>query len=150
MRRITVCCLVVFFVWLSGISTSLSADKVNILLVMADDMGWSDLGSYGSEIDTPNLDSLADKDKQRESRAMEVYAGMINNMDYHFGRVVRFLKDIGEYDNTIIIFLSDNGPNPWYSEDYPGNAGSEWFSQFDNSTDNIGHPMPHREGTVCV
>lgn len=33
--------------------------RPNILLVMADDMGWSDLGSFGSEIDTPNLDALA-------------------------------------------------------------------------------------------
>ena len=74
---------------------------------------------------------------------MEVYAGMVNNMDYHFGRVVKFLKDIGEYDNTIVIFLSDNGPNPWYSEDYPGNRGSKWYAQFDNSIDNIGQPMSH-------
>ena len=34
-------------------------DRPNILLVMADDMGWTDLGSFGSEIDTPNLDALA-------------------------------------------------------------------------------------------
>ncbi len=33
--------------------------KPNILLVMVDDMGWTDIGSYGSEIDTPNLDTLA-------------------------------------------------------------------------------------------
>ena len=31
----------------------------NVLLIMADDLGFSDLGCYGSEIDTPNLDSLA-------------------------------------------------------------------------------------------
>ncbi|SVD50698.1 uncharacterized protein METZ01_LOCUS403552, partial [marine metagenome] len=38
----------------------LHADKrPNILLVMVDDMGWSDLGCYGGEIDTPNVDSLA-------------------------------------------------------------------------------------------
>ncbi|MEN8130195.1 MAG: sulfatase-like hydrolase/transferase [Pseudomonadota bacterium] len=74
---------------------------------------------------------------------MEVYAGMLDNMDYHFGRVVNFLKDIGEYDNTIVIFLSDNGPNPWYSEDYPGNRGSKWFAHFDNSLENLGHPISH-------
>ena len=88
-------------------------------------------------------DSLSKEQQARESRGMEVYAGMVNNMDYHFGRVVNFLKDIGEYENTIVIFLSDNGPNPWYSEDYPGNKGSEWFAQFDNSIDNLGHPMSH-------
>lgn len=41
-------------------STSVAkAQKPNIVLILADDMGWSDLGSYGSEISTPVLDSLA-------------------------------------------------------------------------------------------
>lgn len=88
-------------------------------------------------------DSLSRQRQSLESRGMEVYAGMVNNMDYHFGRVVTFLKDIGQYDNTIVIFLSDNGPNPWVSEDYPGNRGSQWFAQFDNSIQNLGHPMSH-------
>ena len=35
-------------------------DRPNIILVMADDMGWSDLGCYGGEIDTPHIDSIAD------------------------------------------------------------------------------------------
>jgi arylsulfatase len=88
-------------------------------------------------------DSLSKEDKALEARSMEVYAGMVENMDFHFGRLVNFLKDIGEYENTIVIFLSDNGPNPWYSDDYPGNSGSTWFAQFDNRIDNIGHPMSH-------
>jgi arylsulfatase len=87
--------------------------------------------------------SLSKERQALESRGMEIYAGMVDNMDYHFGRVVKFLEDIGEYDNTVILFLSDNGPNPWSSEDYPGNRGSEWFAQFDNSKDNLGHPMSH-------
>jgi len=87
--------------------------------------------------------SLSLDEQALEARGMEVYAGMISNMDYHFGRVVNFLKDIGEYENTIILFLSDNGPNPWSSTDYPGNEGSEWFSQFDNGLENIGHPLSH-------
>ena len=33
--------------------------KPNLILIMSDDMGWSDLGCYGGEIDTPNLDALA-------------------------------------------------------------------------------------------
>ena len=37
------------------------APRPNIIIMMADDMGWSDIGCYGSEIQTPNLDSLAEK-----------------------------------------------------------------------------------------
>jgi len=37
----------------------LPAAQPNILLIMVDDMGWADLGCYGSEIPTPNIDSLA-------------------------------------------------------------------------------------------
>ena len=36
-----------------------ATEKPNILLIMVDDMGWSDLGCYGGELDTPNIDSLA-------------------------------------------------------------------------------------------
>ena len=36
-----------------------AADRPNIILIMSDDMGWSDLGCYGGEINTPNLDALA-------------------------------------------------------------------------------------------
>jgi arylsulfatase len=88
----------------------------------------------------PEWESLSDEERALQARGMEVYAGMVENFDYHFGRVVSFLKDIGVYDNTVIIFCSDNGPNPWFSEDYPGNRGSEWFAQFDNSLDAVGHP----------
>lgn len=81
------------------------------------------------------------KDEQAlEARGMEVYAGMLNAMDYHYGRVVDFLKDIGEYDNTVIIFLSDNGANPWYSTDYPEVREKGFMDKFDNSLENIGSP----------
>lgn len=83
---------------------------------------------------------LSADEQAMEVRGMEVYAGMLDAMDYHYGRVVSFLKDIGEYDNTVIIFLSDNGANPFYSDDYPGADSAEFRSNFDNTLDNIGHP----------
>ena len=55
MLRISLILLVLF-------SSSLvvhSDDRPNILLIMADDLGFSDIGCYGSEIPTPNLDKLA-------------------------------------------------------------------------------------------
>ena len=39
--------------------SSQAADKPNFLIIIADDMGYSDLGSFGGEIETPNLDALA-------------------------------------------------------------------------------------------
>lgn len=40
--------------------TQASQEKPNIVLILADDLGWSDIGSYGSEVETPNLDWLAE------------------------------------------------------------------------------------------
>ena len=91
-------------------------------------------------------DSLSKEEQDLSSRSMEVYAGMVNNMDYHFGRMVNFLRDIDEFENTIVIFLSDNGADPWFMEDYPTNrteVGSQWLAAFDNSIDNIGNPGSH-------
>jgi len=42
-------------------------------------------------------------------RKMELYAGMVENMDFHIGRLVQHLKEIGEYDRTIFIVFGDNG-----------------------------------------
>ena len=89
-------------------------------------------------------DSFTDQEKAFQSRAMEVYAGMVANMDYHIGRIVNFLKDIGEYENTVIIFFSDNGSNPTTNEEYsPGEAGKRFLSQFDNSIVSLGGPSSH-------
>ena len=85
-------------------------------------------------------DTLADEEKALEARRMEVYAGIIDNIDYNVGRVIKFLKDTGQYDNTIIIFMSDNGANPWEMDEYPAPNQEEFVEQFDNSIDNIGRP----------
>ena len=40
---------------------------------------------------------------------MEVYAGFLEQTDYHIGRIIRFLKEAGEFENTLIMVISDNG-----------------------------------------
>lgn len=52
---------------------------------------------------------LAPATKAYLGKKMELYAGMVENMDYHVGRLVQHLKDIGEYENTIFIVFGDNG-----------------------------------------
>ena len=49
------------------------------------------------------------ENKEWELRLMETYAAMVTNMDAGMGRVVDALKDAGKYNNTLILFLADNG-----------------------------------------
>ena len=42
-------------------------------------------------------------------KKMELYAGMVENVDFHVGRLIDHLKEIGEYDNTVFIVFGDNG-----------------------------------------
>ena len=52
---------------------------------------------------------LTDEQRAHHARRMEVYAGMVDAMDMHIGRLMAYLESIGEYENTIFIFTSDNG-----------------------------------------
>jgi arylsulfatase A-like enzyme len=52
---------------------------------------------------------LAPATKAVLGKKMELYAGMVENLDYHTGRLIEYLKKIGEYDNTIFIVFGDNG-----------------------------------------
>ena len=52
--------LTVFLCWASLAMAGDKALRPNIILIMADDMGFSDIGCYGGEIQTPNLDRLAE------------------------------------------------------------------------------------------
>lgn len=54
-------------------------------------------------------DELTPEEKKLSSRAMEAYAGMVDSIDINVGKVVEYLKETGEYDNTFIVFMSDNG-----------------------------------------
>ena len=57
-------------------------------------------------------DSLAPDKQRQQARRMEVYAGMAEAMDAEVGRLVQHLKSSGQYDNTVFVFLSDNGSDP--------------------------------------
>ncbi|WP_278263446.1 arylsulfatase [Nocardia sp. AG03] len=54
-------------------------------------------------------DSLSADEQRRYAKYMEVYAGMVDSIDQSLGRIVDLLEDLGELDNTIIVFTSDNG-----------------------------------------
>jgi arylsulfatase A-like enzyme len=54
-------------------------------------------------------DSLSDEKKKDQARRMTVYAAMIDRMDQNIGRVLAKVKELGEEENTLIFFASDNG-----------------------------------------
>ena len=59
--------------------------------------------------DVPVWDTLSADAKRLYARMMEVFAGFVSFTDHHFGRVVKFLEDLGELENTLIVVISDNG-----------------------------------------
>ena len=57
----------------------------------------------------PAWDDTDPADRELFARHMEAYAAMLDCVDQNLGRLVDFLRDLGELDNTIIVFASDNG-----------------------------------------
>ncbi|KAH8901654.1 alkaline phosphatase-like protein [Thozetella sp. PMI_491] len=91
--------------------------------------------------EVPEWSSLTDDTREKSARAMEVYAGMVDRMDWNIGRVIEYLKQTGEYDNTFILFMSDNGAEGASYEALPlvGKSVMDHIAKYyDNSLDNIG------------
>lgn len=85
----------------------------------------------------PRWDSLTPEQQASEARRMTVYAAMIDNMDRQIGRVLDYIKQKGELDNTFVFFMSDNGADG--NSVYDVGRTREWIHKdMDNSTANIG------------
>ena len=85
-------------------------------------------------------EELSSDQKRAESRKMELYAAMLDNLDDHVGRLIDYLKNSNLYDNTLIIFMSDNGAA---GEDFYNGIGYPYFVEylsenFDNTYDKMG------------
>ncbi len=59
--------------------------------------------------DVKPWDQCSQEEKKLYTRMMEVFAGFLTQTDYHIGRLIDFLKTIREFDNTLIMVISDNG-----------------------------------------
>lgn len=68
---------------------------------------------YGPGRVVKKWNSLTPLEKKAQARYMEIYAGMVDNLDHNIGLLIKHLKEIGEYDNTYIMFQSDNGAEGW-------------------------------------
>lgn len=72
----------------------------------ADDL--AQLGAGESEFPVA-WDELSDEQKRFQATKMEIHAAMVDRMDQEIGRIVEQLRSMGELENTLIVFLSDNG-----------------------------------------
>ena len=59
--------------------------------------------------DVQDWSKLSDDERRLFARFMEVFAGYLEHADHYIGELIGFLKDIGEYENTLIMVISDNG-----------------------------------------
>jgi len=84
-------------------------------------------------------DELGDGAKKVESKKMEIYAAMVDDMDLYVGKIIDYLKQIGEYDNTFILFMSDNGSEGSNLEGWDDIAETI-KTCCDNSYKNMGKP----------
>ena len=75
-------------------------------------------------------DSLSAEKKDSLDLEMAVFAAIIDRMDQNIGRVLKKLEDNGKLENTIIMYLNDNGSCPFYTNKVldvqPGPADSYW------------------------
>jgi arylsulfatase A-like enzyme len=121
------------------------------------DMGWDSLrmlrlsklkalGIVPAELNNfattgiPKWDKLNARQKEEYARDMEVYAAMVDYLDMSIGRIIDYLKQNGMYDNTMLLFMSDNGANGVMATTYPGNADGKYLGSFNNSLENRGLP----------
>jgi arylsulfatase len=83
----------------------------------------------------PGWSDLSADEQRREARYMEIYAAMVSDLDRYIGELVDYLEAIGEMENTVLIFMSDNGPEQRLATSF-----ESWIERCcDNSFDNLGN-----------
>ena len=94
----------------------------------------ADLDGYGSK--APDWQSLSEEFNAVNSRVMEIYAAMTTHLDSEVGRLLNKLRDIGALDNTLIMFINDNGAEggPIFRPPLSKRAAK----RVDNSLENLG------------
>ncbi|KAF7906134.1 hypothetical protein EAF00_000413 [Botryotinia globosa] len=93
---------------------------------------------------------LTAEEKAKLCKAMEVFAAMVECIDYKFGRVVKYLEETGELDGTFICFMSDDGAEGAAYKAYPIVQGSmiqHLQKYYNNSLENL---APSRLYKTCT
>ncbi|KAF2211854.1 hypothetical protein CERZMDRAFT_42299 [Cercospora zeae-maydis SCOH1-5] len=84
---------------------------------------------------------LSSEQRAKSCKAMEVFAAMVEAIDHNIGKVVDYLEQTGELDNTFVCFMSDNGAEGAAYEAYPivqSTMLGHLSKYYDNSLENLG------------
>jgi len=98
---------------------------------------------------TKPWDSLTEDEKQLFRRMAEVYAGFLAHADHHIGRLLDYLEDSGQLENTLVILVSDNGasgeggPNGSMNENKILNGIDDDMAQNLAMIDDLGGPKTY-------
>ena len=96
--------------------------------------------------DVPDWETLPEPARKLFARMMEVFAGFLSHTDHHIGRLLDFLQELGELDNTLVMVVSDNGasaeggPTGTTNEAQFFNAAQEPLEDSLKAIDEIGGP----------
>ena len=85
---------------------------------------------------------MSEEERANSCRAMECFAGMVECIDTNVGKIVDYLEEIGELDNTFVCFLSDNGAEGAAYEAYPmvqSTMLGHLKKYYNNHIDNLGN-----------
>jgi arylsulfatase len=85
---------------------------------------------------------MSQDERKYSSKTMEIYAAMVERMDYNIGKVVDYLEEQGQLDNTFIVFHSDNGAEGAVLEALPVIGPSfktAIETHYNNSYENLGN-----------
>ena len=85
----------------------------------------------------PRWSELTAEQRAIEARRMEIYAAMVSDLDIYIGKVVEYLKQTGQFDNTFIMFLSDNGAEST-RRDLQSPIRDHIGKEYDHSLENLG------------
>ena len=134
--------MLIFLLW--GLLFSHGAYQPNIVLILADDMGYSDLGCYGGEIKTPNLDRLAKNgirytQAYNTSKCWTTRISLLTGLYHH--------RSDRDFTNTALIgeILKPAGYRTWWSGKHhagfnPYDRGFDHFSGFLGGAINFWNP----------
>ena len=94
-------------------------------------------------------DSLTEDQQKDLARRMAIYAAMVDIMDENIGRFIESLRANGQLDNTLIIFMSDNGAcAEWHEFGFDGHSGPTYHTHVGDELDGMGQKGTyHHYGT---